>query len=62
MSAGGEIESLCLIEMYGYYELLVLLDSIGASVNVKRALTVTTLLKEVASLGNKCQIRVGDLD
>ena len=33
-----------------------------ASVNVKQALAVITLLKEVASLGNKCQIRVGDSD
>ena len=38
----------------------MLLDSSGASVNVKQASAVITLLREVTSLGSKCQIGVVD--
>ena len=57
-----EIESSCLITMYGCCGLLVLLDSSGASVNDEVGIGSFDIVEEDYKFGNMYQTGVGDSD
>ena len=54
-----EIESSCLIEMYGCCGLSVMLDSSGASVDGEAGIGSNTLLRKVTSLGRSIRLELG---
>ena len=54
-----EIESLCLIEIYGCCGLLVLLDSSRASVDGEAGIGSNTLLRKVTNLGRSIRLELG---